>query len=78
MRLARLLSTLASCATALWDLVCTRGFCGALLLLRETSLNRWLSACGHCAPVRLDGAGLGAPTAAPRGHVPWRRPTPPS
>jgi hypothetical protein len=42
--LARLLNTLACYSTGLWDLVCTRGFRGALLFLRETYLNPWLSA----------------------------------
>ncbi len=41
--LGRLLNTLACYSTGLWDLVRTRGFRGALLFLRETYLNPWLS-----------------------------------
>ena len=37
----RLRNTLACYSTGLWDLVCTRGFRGALLFLREPYLDPW-------------------------------------
>lgn len=57
--LGRLLNTLACYSTGLWDLVCTRGFRGTLLFLRETYLNPWLSPerlralCARKAQLRL-------------------------
>ena len=39
---ARLLNTLVCDSTGLWALVCTPGFGGTLLFLRETYLNPWL------------------------------------